>query len=970
MDLYNAIKQFGKRVLEYILSTSSYGDTILFAIDDDIYESTLFDGNSCEKEQFETQIKKYVKRHGLDFSSDDNITLALAAHQIKLAYDSKSTYEADDKKVEKTSINDTLMSFYFPEEFYKQSLYKTYYDSLNTLGDNLQDKLWKRIRDILKINNRKCIIPIGLKGRNREQKYINAQLIVLRSLKYYFIRIFYFAGISKNLIYTRESFERCIQENLSKNNSNLLKHILDVIQERLRKYASENDTISFSYDERILVGQLWNFYNSWDGSEPVFSDCPDEYYDSDIFYLELFEKDEEGPAFFESQKKLDHNVTGIDVTKEIYFRVFLQHTDYWWKSEVLNCDVPDFNPFAILVEKQEIRRFSKKNSTIYYGDDENTKRYVVIKYDRKPDDFYANLPNHYGQTNFKKINLVGGIKLNRNEYLDVGIEKALPQLVENKNQHITKRTYDMKLFKKVEIIGEKSNVISKYKLIPHQTNSLPSSCECCRGAIINGLCIPSKKIEIKLQKKIETKIPEYTFRIILNRQTQKTCIPYGDLRIQVDSKNESCFISLDSLCEQSGISQEDFSRLKRGIGFGWFGLDDNPLLKNNILFIKEIEFKVNFSKDRVSYDFEIADFKVTDVSVEKKELPNGSVITKKHSEINGYYSKRPKDIEIVTTKPKKYDYKITNEDLSSFHKAKADECFYKYDLFCYQEALYLWLRHKGFANWQQIHNQCINLVQTSGFYSDFGDRPEYKIFMPLLKIGVIEIYQMNGEYVYGVAAQIGLFDSEGNEFSYRDHFLNQNAEKVNLVSSQLRALNFLKSLPSIFQIIKENKIYYSDDSSDDKNAVICFSKKTFKRERRFTSNLSSEIPCIFKYKKESYEPDYFYLNEKEGRFKLNRNIPDSYTVCKAYINSERILQNQNMGSIFTYYPNEKELVCHYLPDVPVLYVRALILNNPSILDKEDIYLSSCPEHYEQVFSNVSEEFAQLLDKKYAERGWV
>ena len=283
MDLYNAVQQFGKKVLEYLLSTSADGDTILFAIDDDIYESTLFDGNSTEKEQFESQIKKYVKYHGLDFSSDDYIALALAAHQIKLAYDSKSVYDTEEKIVGKKSINDTLMSFYFPGELYEQILYKTYYDSLNNVDDNLQDKLWKRVRDLLTINNRKCIIPIGLKGKNREQKYINAQLIVLRSLKYYFIRIFYFAGISKNLIYTRESFEKCIQENLSKNNSNLLKHILNVIQERLRKYASENDTISFSYDERILVGQLWNFYNTWDGSDPVFSDYPDDYYDSDIF---------------------------------------------------------------------------------------------------------------------------------------------------------------------------------------------------------------------------------------------------------------------------------------------------------------------------------------------------------------------------------------------------------------------------------------------------------------------------------------------------------------------------------------------------------------------------------------------------------------------------------------------------------------------------------------------------------------
>ena len=33
----DSIQAFGKKVLEYFLSNSSAGDTILFAIDDDIY---------------------------------------------------------------------------------------------------------------------------------------------------------------------------------------------------------------------------------------------------------------------------------------------------------------------------------------------------------------------------------------------------------------------------------------------------------------------------------------------------------------------------------------------------------------------------------------------------------------------------------------------------------------------------------------------------------------------------------------------------------------------------------------------------------------------------------------------------------------------------------------------------------------------------------------------------------------------
>lgn len=50
---FEAIKRFGQKVLDYLLSTSNDGDTILFAIDDDIYESTLFEGVKSEKEDFE-----------------------------------------------------------------------------------------------------------------------------------------------------------------------------------------------------------------------------------------------------------------------------------------------------------------------------------------------------------------------------------------------------------------------------------------------------------------------------------------------------------------------------------------------------------------------------------------------------------------------------------------------------------------------------------------------------------------------------------------------------------------------------------------------------------------------------------------------------------------------------------------------------------------------------------------------------
>lgn len=958
---FEAIKRFGQKVLDYLLSTSNDGDTILFAIDDDIYESTLFEGVKSEKEDFERQIKFYVKNNGLNYSRDANIALALAAHQIKLAYDSKSTYDDFENNIEKKTINDSLMDFYFPGDINEQILYRTYYDSLNNLEDNLQDRLWLKIRTILKENNRNCIIPIGLKGKNREQKYINAQLVVLRSLKYYFIRVFYFGGISKNTIYTRESFEKCIEKNLESNNSCLLNHILAVIQSRLRKYASENDSISFSYDKKILIGQLWNFYNTWDGTDPVFSNYNDDYSDLGIFYLELFEEDEEGPAFFESQKQLNYLSTDINVNEGIYFRLFSPHSDDWWKSEVINSDIPDFSPFVILVEEEDLRLFSSEYSVLYNGNDENTKHYVALKYDRKPDDFYAKLPANNKQKDVEKVSLIGGIKLNRNEYLDVGLDMARPRLNIRGNLNYSERQDDMKLFKKIEILNEDSDVVSKYKLIPHQENSIPSNCCICRGAAINGLCIPEKKTVVKIAKKITTEIPKYVFRASLNKMDNKPFIPYEDIRILAEG-NE--FISI----ENAGISEEDNNRLKKGIGYGWFSLDQNPLINNNIAFIKEIEFSVELKQNRIDNDFEIVEFEVTDVLSETRKVSSGAIIVRNHSEIKNYHSRKPDNIADSSVKPKRYKYKVMNEELGLFIDMKND-CFYEYDLFCYQEAIYIWLKHKGFATWQQIHNQCSNLVQTSGFYTDFGDRPEYKIFMPLLKIGIVEIYEKNGEYIYCVSEKVNLFAASEHEYSYRNHFLKVDDEIPTVPQKcQKRALEFLKNAPSIKNQITNNRIYYSKDESNDENAVIRFSTRKYLQELRFTRELTSEYPCIFKYKKESYEPDYFLMDQKDGRFKLNKSIPDSLTVCKSFIHAERISKNNDLSKLFTYFPLEKKLVCHYMPDVPVLYARALILNDPTILNTNELFLCYCPNHYEQIFSNVSEEFAQLLDQKYTDRG--
>ena len=975
----NVLENFGQNVLNYLLSISSDGDTILFAIDDDIYESQIFNGNKEDKVNFEKCLKVYVANKGLEFSGNDNIALALAAHQIKLAYDSKLLFEDNKGNGYKKTINQTLLDFYFSDrKNNEETIYQKYYDSINNPKKNLQDKLWERIRDILDKNNRKCIIPVGLKVGNREQKYMYAQLVVLRSLKAYFNKVFYFAGISKNVLYTRKEFEESIRVNLHINNSTLLKHILDEILERLKKYASEEERISFTYDENILIGQLWNFYNTWDGTIPDNAQNDDGYFVPNSFTIELFDEDEEDgtPAFFESDKLLNYELTKVNIARNIYFRLLAPHADEWtWKAETVNSDIPECSPFVILVEKEDIDRFSKKDCTIYAGSDENTRRYFAIKYSRKPDDFFAKLGDGVQKEN-QKISLIGGLRLTRNEYLDVGIDKALPQL--SKNANSKQKEYDMKLFKRIEILNSVSDCIFCYKLIPHHDRAKPENCELCGLINAEGLKIPRKKVQ-PVKKKIHTEVPLYIFRAYIDSDMLNGHgISYDKLLVQTK-------FGFENISKVEGISDDDNKRLKKGIAFGCFNVKENPTLRDNKNAIRKIEFRVGIAKVKLTYFFEITEFEIIDVVKTTETQPNGNIITRNHDKLKGYTFKasdsNSNDNSTNYVAPdiprKKIDYAVTKEikNEESINTTKeTDVSYYKEDLLCYQEALYLWLKHKGYASWAQIHNQCTNLVQTSGYYSEFGERPEYKIFMPLYKLGLIEIYRFEEEYIFCIAPNVPLFKAEPTArsgYSYRNHFLDETVETIPPAKFSRIALNFLKELPTVSKMINNNNYCFTADPvTINSNGIIKYSTEKFKREMRSTSQLQNHAPCVFKYTKGVYDPDYFCLNQNGECYRINRNIPDAQTVCKAFINATRCKVQRNISGksnnshLFTYYPNEKKLICHYLPDVPVWYARALILNNPEILKDDEIYLCYCTNHYEQVFTEVSEEFVQLLDEKY------
>ena len=73
-----------------------------------------------------------------------------------------------------------------------------------------------------------------------------------------------------------------------------------------------------------------------------------------------------------------------------------------------------------------------------------------------------------------------------------------------------------------------------------------------------------------------------------------------------------------------------------------------------------------------------------------------------------------------------------------------------------QKKLYKWLQIKRIAHWSKIHQICIQLLsEYDDSYIDlYGQYPEYKIFMPLLRHGLCEVTMLMEKLISFLLNQI------------------------------------------------------------------------------------------------------------------------------------------------------------------------------------------------------------------------
>ena len=927
------ISEFGQKVLDYFENSTNDGDTILFFLDSEIYEQEIFHGDLLSKEEFEKNIKTFVYNNGLDlthvYANKDLYSIALAAHQIVLSY----KYRDDDN-----TISHDLLSFYYPNSSNSTVLYTKYYGN-NQYGKNHQEKLWLLVKTVLKTKlNRNLIIPdFANTTGQRDQKYIKAQLCLFRNLKKYFYYIFYRYGFSKEIQYSKEEFLSRIRTINQKLNNKLTNKMVDSIWDKLR-ILSQEDFGNLKLDDILLFELLWTIYNAWDGTFPYvdfYQSSEDSY---NPIYIEL--NDDECTYNTESAKYFPAMLISQN-NRICNFRFFTYIGDNVWevKDSVVN-DLPQTESFVLLINRSDKKFFSKKCMVEYEPNEELLqkepclKNYLILKYFSFPKDFYDGFPYNDIEQFTAGLQLCGGIKLSGRTYLNFSDQRLTPSVYAgNPRQVQVPETGNIN-----GVIVEEYNLRDINKLRLHLYN--PADNRNLSGYLQIYKDFP----EIKFLKKKEDKRPidksgvditAYKYHADLGGLISKGgFIPCS--RIKVVTKDS--FKSIKEFEEFSDYNKLQLSNVK----FGWFAKDDelfspSESVTDRLKIVKSFEFKVRLVKEEP----QITEFWITELYDTSVEEYFG----------NDNYSKEQflefEQIQEISS-VKNHDYStfkfIKINDKEKYEVLKPETPLYYDEIKAYQKALCVWMCHCGTVTYQDIQNVCKNMIQKSQFsYLDlYGEAPEYQIFLPLFKIGIITPLIQNNKTYYSVIN------------NYEEILLGNELE------SRKNLQDYLINLSSLLNI---NDLFFPSYLSE-LNVFVRYTKFTWSWISKKVSVKNLIYPCIYKCEFEPWKPVYF--GYKNNHYLINRENPDAYSVCKTIVNREHYFSSNNSKPAFEYYPEQKLLVCRYFSDIPSLYTRLLMLADPKKYTEESIYLSGTKDYKEQFFENIDYDFVKELDKKLSQ----
>jgi hypothetical protein len=245
-----------------------------------------------------------------------------------------------------------------------------------------------------------------------------------------------------------------------------------------------------------------------------------------------------------------------------------------------------------------------------------------------------------------------------------------------------------------------------------------------------------------------------------------------------------------------------------------------------------------------------------------------------------------------------------------------------------QKKFCLWVHEQGCVSWSKIHKACQNIVDSLSEAKKqyFGNYPEYKIFVPLLKNGSMEVCRKEDRitllYCMNPDMKIGnddfQFIREKLWFSmYTLQDKNINSDIVRKLT--FNSLDFLKVYPSI-----ESQI-----ETFLKADFACNLLKVYMNLYDYSYSQCKGCPSdtgIYKIADTAWHR--FYLLDKKNiirQIPRNDENPDALNLARLYI---RITNLAFVKPLFEYNTQTKDLKCFYYSELPILLVRILLLFTP------------------------------------------
>lgn len=238
-----------------------------------------------------------------------------------------------------------------------------------------------------------------------------------------------------------------------------------------------------------------------------------------------------------------------------------------------------------------------------------------------------------------------------------------------------------------------------------------------------------------------------------------------------------------------------------------------------------------------------------------------------------------------------------------------------------QKKLRNWMRVKGFVTWKQIQKACRDLLEgyPQDYILQYGNFPEYKLFMPLLRKGKCEIAQLEGK--------TGFVCFSKGEY----------------LENPIDPLLLLNNFPSLSSLIENFKI---EESIELK--VWCDLEDSYSYK-----SINSRVDKIGIYKSEDkvYSPAFLFDGKNKRLIPSYDENIDGISIARCFV---RAAEEKKM---FFYHKKSKALNTTVYSDLPILIIRALFLFNTDNFKDDDF---NYPINYTKLYKNVNEKVINEL----------